>query len=137
MRDISQMKKLTAAVSVLALTMATGAYAAQENSILSTDQSSVTSDRGALASANRATPLASIGAALEQRGVGRATIDTLAPVSEYTDATGRMIGRYQQVIDGLRVHGSYAKAVFEDGSLVHLIDRLAPAGGRAARPSLS
>lgn len=42
--------------------------------------------------------------------------------------------KYEQVIDGLRVHGAYAKAAINDrGELLQVIDNLAPAGALPAR----
>ena len=65
-------------------------------------------------------------------GVDQATAATLS------DETGRALEedgaaflKYEQTIDGLRVHGAYARAAFDkDGKLQHLIHRLAPIADR-------
>ena len=74
---------------------------------------------------------------LAARGKDGATQRSIALRSEHRGVNGRSFARYEQRIDGLRVHGAYVKAAFNaDGEMVHLIERLAPANGRVGRPTI-
>lgn len=75
---------------------------------------------------------------LAARGKDRATQRSLAVRSEFTGVNGRSFARFEQRINGLRVHGAYAKAAFNsDGEMIHFIERLAPANARVNGPVIS
>ena len=135
-----QHRFMLAAVSTVGLWVALGLMAptlAQSDDILSRSKAAIINDRAELASANRGSPRASLSAFLSQRGIGRSTIDSVVETARHTDALGREFARFEQRIDGLRVHGAYARVAFDaQGKLVHLIERIAPAGGVILRPGM-
>ena len=87
---------------------------------------------GALTLPSQASPPSVVANFLRGRGFGEETIDSLVVESEHTaGSSGLTHVRFGQRVGGLDVHGAYAKAALsEDGELVHLIEALAPAGGR-------
>jgi Zn-dependent metalloprotease len=104
------------AVSTVGLWVALGLMAptlAQSDDILSRSKAAIINDRAELASANRGSPRASLSAFLSQRGIGRSTIDSVVETARHTDALGREFARFEQRIDGLRVHGAYARVAFD------------------------
>jgi Fungalysin/Thermolysin Propeptide Motif len=97
----------------------------------------VSSEAKSLAAAKRGSMKASVAAFLSAKGVDSATSASLIETSQFADKQGRRFARYEQVVNGLRVHGGYVKAAFDaSGAPIHMIDRLAPAGGRAAKATL-
>ncbi len=80
----------------------------------------------ALADARQGTPSQAVAAALGARGRDAATLGALRAVSSRNGRAGASHLLLEQVVDGLAVHGAYAKAAFNaQGDLVHLIDHLA------------
>jgi extracellular elastinolytic metalloproteinase len=80
-----------------------------------------------------ASPTAIVAQFLGERGRDAATVRSLALVAHGRPSDGVAHSRMEQRVNGLAVHGSYAKAAFNDrGELIHLIENLAPAGRVAA-----
>ena len=76
-----------------------------------------------------ASPTAIVAQFLGERGRDAATVRSLALIAHGRPSDGVAHSRMEQRVNGLAVHGSYAKAAFnERGELVHLIENLAPAG---------
>lgn len=88
----------------------------------------------ALASTRGSTRTATLHALLAQRGRDAATLAATREVGVRAGRNGVVHARYEQVVDGLPVHGAYARlAVKDNGDVVSLIDQLAkvPAGSLA------
>ncbi len=129
-----QTKSLIGLVSIAAICVAFSAASAQSPGGLENREAQISADASLLRAAKRASLRETVGAAIELRGGDRATADSVVELSAGNDKQGRTIARFEQRIGGLRVHGAYAKAVFEaDGTPIHLIDRVAPVRGRVAR----
>jgi hypothetical protein len=90
----------------------------------------------ALADSRAGSPHQAVAAALRNRGRSDAV---LASLTEGTTSPGRAGAshlRLEQSVEGLKVHGAYAKAAFNSaGQLVHLIDHLAAVPAGALAPS--
>ena len=92
----------------------------------------------ALADARQTTPAQAVAAALGARGRDAATLGALRAVSSRSGRAGATHLLLEQMVDGLPVHGAYAKAAFNaQGELVHLIDHLAAIPPSAAAAGLS
>ena len=79
-----------------------------------------------LADVRGATPGQAVTAALAARGRSVASVAALRASPARAGAAGATHAHFEQVVDGLAVHGAYAKATFNrEGALVHLIDHLA------------
>ena len=83
---------------------------------------------GAALSAPSAAPRATVVAAfLKSRGASDATVASVRDAHVNTAPTGVTHVRLEQRVDGLLVHGRYAKvAIDRQGRVLHLIDALAP-----------
>lgn len=133
-----QTKTLIGLVSIAAICVATSGAGAQSLNALENREAQISNDASQLRAAKRANLRDTVGAAIELRGADRATADSVVELRSGKDKQGRTVARFEQRIGGLRVHGAYAKAVFEtDGSLIHLIDRVAPVRGGIARSQTS
>ena len=72
------------------------------------------------------------------RGRTNASASRLVLDRTHEGRNGRTHLSFRQEIDGLRVHGAYAKATLNrDGTLTHLIERTAPGNGRRVRAGVS
>jgi hypothetical protein len=121
----------------LAALFSGGVALAQSDAILSQQRASVVSDRAQLSAVSHASPRAGLAQLLNRRGVDRETMDSIVETSRYTDKSGRAFGRFEQRIDGLRVHGAYAKVAQDrQGVLLQVIERFAPVGGGITRPTI-
>ncbi len=88
----------------------------------------VRSDSGRLTGPSQAPPAQIVQDFLQSRVGGAARQMTL--VSQSTPADGVSHVRLEQTVGGLRVHGAYVKAAITDqGELVQVIEKLAPAAG--------
>lgn len=89
-----------------------------------------------LADARAGTPAQAVAAVLRARGRSAATVAALRSGESRTSRDGVTHLRLEQTVDGLSVHGAYAKAAFNRaGELVHLIDHLAAVPTQALAPS--
>lgn len=108
---------------------------AQDADILSEQDSNIVSEAREIRGFGRGSARASVDALLSARGMDAQTTASLIETANFVDGEGRRFARYEQRIDGLRVHGAYVKAAFDSaGAPIHLIERLAQSGPRRARP---
>jgi hypothetical protein len=77
-----------------------------------------------------------VAAVLRARGRDANTVAALRAAASREGRGGMTHMRFEQTIDGLVVHGAYAKAAFNRaGGLVHLIDHLAPVPAQGLAPA--
>ncbi|MCA8895415.1 MAG: M36 family metallopeptidase [Amphiplicatus sp.] len=135
--DLRKALALCAALSVISGVAAAQTSAQSDSDQLGARRANVFSDRADFSLARSGDARAKLRSFLSARGLDSATLDSLAQVSETADRQGRSFARFEQRIDGLRVHGAYVKAAYDaDGALSHVIERTAPAQGRISRALL-
>lgn len=133
--NIKLLKQGLAATAAVLVAAASPAFAQSVD--LGAADAAISTDAKSLGAAKRASAKASVAAFLSAKGLDAATTASLVETNQFADKQGRRFARYEQVVNGLRVHGAYVKAAFDAaGAPVHMIDRLAPAGGRAAKATL-
>ena len=118
-----------------ALTIAHPALAQQS---LSKTEATTYSESDLQRSAVGASRSATVSAVLGANGRDLETARSISETSSHDSAQfNRTYATYEQRINGLRVHGAFVKAAFAaDGRMMHMLERLAPAGGAVARPTL-
>ncbi|MEM8772759.1 MAG: M36 family metallopeptidase [Pseudomonadota bacterium] len=134
MKHTSLKAHLSASAALLTLGFVTSTAHAQ--STLAEERAAVLSDRGDFVSAvgNKKERVAAM---LQRRGASASMANILVETAEFSGVNSIRHARYEQRLNGLRVHGAYVKAAFnEKGDLVHLIERTAKRGGAIAKPSL-
>lgn len=136
---IKNLLKKTALVS--ASTVALGISAmpaiAQLEDTLASERARTVTDRAALQSVRGASPAQAMGDLMRQRGASADTVNSIAPTSDYIDASGHRFVRFEQRLQGLRVHGAYGRAVFDaSGNMFHAMERFAPAQRNIPAPGI-
>lgn len=123
--------------AVLALTLAAGGIAGAAE----LDRSRATvlrAEAGQSLAAARigADPAQAVAAVLRARGHDAAALRSLRPLPAQAGRAGMRHLRFEQQVDGLVVHGRYAKAAIDaNGRMVQLIDRLARVPAVALPPA--
>ncbi|MEL7486866.1 MAG: M36 family metallopeptidase [Pseudomonadota bacterium] len=126
-------KGLLAAVSASVICGLSAAQA-QSDILLNKAETNIVGDAAALRLSKRDTSEDSLRAFLQLRGKNADTIASLETTSLHNGAGGKRFARFEQRIGGLRVHGAFARAAFDDkGDMIHVMERLAPAGRRVSR----
>jgi hypothetical protein len=131
-----QRRAVRVAVLSLAFALAGAASAQGRGAVLDQRRADVLAgaDGRPLAAARAGGASQTLAAFLQSRGRDAGSIAALRVAERRNGARGFSHLRVEQSVDGLVVHGAYAKAAFDPaGNLVHLIDRLArvPAAGLA------
>ena len=136
MRNHNKNNQLLSAVGIAALTMFVTNTAAAQGLALGQDRAAVSkSDFGQARGRNTNEKVQNF---LGARGKDRATQRSIALRGEHKDGNGRSFARYEQRVNGLRVHGAYVKAAFDsEGEMIHFIERLAPANSRINTPIIN
>lgn len=92
---------------------------------LQDDEAVIISDARELAGAKRATFRASVSALMSARG--KRNDEELVETGRHQDNSGRNYLRFEQKLNGLRIHGAYVKAAFDaSGTPIQVIERMAP-----------
>ncbi|UTW56222.1 M36 family metallopeptidase [Kordiimonas sp. SCSIO 12610] len=129
-----------AGISSLAL-VATGAVAQDEGAsddTLSQLRANVISNAGELASLDRGNSSQAIRSFLRSRGFGVTTAGSATLVKEHFDKQGRRFAAYEQRINGLRVHGAYARLAFDrNNAPIHAMERFATISANVSAAGIS
>jgi hypothetical protein len=137
MLKLGRGENLLAVASVAAMSVFGASGAAAQGLALGQEKAEILRNTSDLSAARGANARERVQSLLAARGKDRATQRSIELLSVHPGVNGASFARFEQRIDGLRVHGGYAKAAFNaDGELIHFIERLAPAGGRIGRPTL-
>jgi hypothetical protein len=136
MKNFKRSTKLLCATGVAALTVfSTGSAAAQG---LALGQERATISKSDFTDARGQNASERVKNLLAARGKDNATQRSLTLRSEHRGVNGRSFARFEQRINGLRVHGAYVKAAFNaEGEMIHLIERVAPGNARVNRPTIN
>lgn len=136
---IKKLHKTTALVSLSAMTFGLTAFPAlaQLEDTLASERARTVVDRATLQQARGATPAQAMGSLMRERGASSETINSISASSDYVDAAGQRFVRFEQRLQGLRVHGAYGKAAFNaSGNMIHAIERFAPAQRNIPAPGI-
>ena len=123
----SRLLVLSASLMAIAAGTTTSAMAQGEPLLFSEE---ATIEKGtALKGAKRATPEASLAARQRSKGMDDATIASLVKTADFVASDGKRFARFEQRIDGLRVHGGFARVAFDaDGEVMQIMERVAVKG---------
>src|SRR5688572_21142769 len=128
-REAIPMRKLVAAIVVLT-TAVVPVIASAQAKVYRSDRANT------LTNAAQDPPSSVAIGFLRGRGLDPRTADSVREASQHPGRGGLTHVRLEQEINGLRVHGAYAKAaVNERGELVHMIDALVAVPGSGVKPA--
>lgn len=127
---------LLSAAGIAALTILGSGAASAQGLALGQERASVSkSDLVAARGQNASERVQNL---LAARGKDRATQRSVVLRNEFSGVNDRKFARFEQQVNGLRVHGAYVKAAFNaDGEMIHFIERLAPANARVKKPTIN
>ncbi len=121
------------AFSSIAALFVVSSAEAQQDAVLSQFKATVDPSPKERTGAPSASPEARLEDYLEDRGASPETVESLALESDHVAPDGKRFVKFEQRIDDLRVHGGFSKAAFdENGALIHVMERLAPADAGVA-----